>query len=80
MESTHVQQRFWSEKTSHGKVPYSAGTLHRETYSWKVPMCSKDFAQRNIVMESKHVQQRLCTEKASHGKYPYAAETLLRQN
>ena len=79
MESTHVQQRLWSEKTSHGKVPYSAGTLHRETWSWKVPMCSRDIAQRKLVMERTQVQQGLCTEKPSHGKDPCAAGTLHRE-
>ena len=29
-------------------------------------MCSREFAQRNLVMESIHVQQGVCTEKHSH--------------
>ena len=52
----------------------AAQTFHGEIYSWKVPMCSRDFAQRNLVMESTNVQHRLSTEKPSHGKYPCAAE------
>ena len=41
-------------------------------------MCSREFAQRNLVMESFHVQQGVCTEKHSHGKFPCAAENLHR--
>ena len=53
-----------TEKPSHGKYPCAAGTLHRETESWKIPMCCRNFAQRNRVMESTHVLQELWTYRS----------------
>ena len=44
-----------TEKPRHGQYPCVAGTLLRETEAWTVPMCSRDFAQRNRGMDSTHV-------------------------
>ena len=59
LESSHVQQGLCTEKPRHGQYPCAAGTLHRETEAWTVPMCSRNFAKRNRGMDSTHVQQEL---------------------